>query len=309
MVWLPGTISIAWTALKALDPGANTLPPTATPVTAITATMAAGKTMPNRRIRPRLRRLLRAPVRCRDKAILSSGHARQCSRRFGESQAFRPRAFAAFRRAANSAAPDLVRRLSPRASTAGGQQCQKARSCAQHFGKKSRGGFTETAVTMITRCYTLSNQCRSESHPIGAGWRDLRLTATVRSGCFPMAEALRRFCAGRAGGCVSGCLASVRPLWAAVRLGCNTRLRNRVSPPGTLPRGTSPPIEMPAGARSGAGGAGWGWRAWSGAGARARAVRDGDLFVETHKAIDFRLSEPARRCPLEATVALVRRGI
>src|SRR5690242_9701941 len=38
MVRLPGTISIARTALKALDPGANTLMPTATPVTAITAT-------------------------------------------------------------------------------------------------------------------------------------------------------------------------------------------------------------------------------------------------------------------------------
>jgi hypothetical protein len=77
MVWLPGTISIAWTALKALDPGANSLPPTATPTTAITAKMATGKTRPKRRIRPRLRLLLRAPVRCRDKAILSSGHARE----------------------------------------------------------------------------------------------------------------------------------------------------------------------------------------------------------------------------------------
>src|SRR4029077_17549853 len=77
MVWLPGTTPIAWTALKALDPGANSLPPTATPPTAITAKMATGKTRPKRRIRPRLRLLLRAPVRCRDKAILSSGHARE----------------------------------------------------------------------------------------------------------------------------------------------------------------------------------------------------------------------------------------
>ena len=67
---------MAWTALKALDRGANTLAPTATPMTAIAAITATGKTMPKRRIRPRLRRLLRAPVRCRDKAILSSGHAR-----------------------------------------------------------------------------------------------------------------------------------------------------------------------------------------------------------------------------------------
>src|SRR5205814_7478365 len=44
MVWLPGTTPIAWTALKALDPGANSLPPTATPTTAITAKMATGKT-------------------------------------------------------------------------------------------------------------------------------------------------------------------------------------------------------------------------------------------------------------------------
>ena len=68
---------MAWTALKALDPGANILPPTATPATATKAMTAAGKTMPKRRIRPRLRLLLRAPVRCRDKAILSSGHARE----------------------------------------------------------------------------------------------------------------------------------------------------------------------------------------------------------------------------------------
>jgi hypothetical protein len=76
-VWLPGTTPIAWTALKALDPGANSLPPTATPTTAITAKIVTGKTRPKRRIRPRLRLLLRAPVRCRDKAILSSGHARE----------------------------------------------------------------------------------------------------------------------------------------------------------------------------------------------------------------------------------------
>ena len=99
MVRLPGTISIARTALKALDPGANSLMPTATPVTAITATMAAGKTMPNRRIRPRLRRLLRAPVRCRDKAIPSSGHARQAA--VSVNPGFQPQAFATFRRAAN----------------------------------------------------------------------------------------------------------------------------------------------------------------------------------------------------------------
>ncbi len=75
MAWLPGTISMASTALKALDPGAKTLTPTATAMTATVAITAAGRTMPKRRIRPRLRRLLRAPVRCRDKVILSSGHA------------------------------------------------------------------------------------------------------------------------------------------------------------------------------------------------------------------------------------------
>jgi len=96
MVWLPGTISIAWTAPKALDPGANSLPPTATPMTAITAKMATGKTRPKRRIRPRLRLLLRAPVRCRDKAILSSAMPRDASCRFGKSRVFRLRAFAAF---------------------------------------------------------------------------------------------------------------------------------------------------------------------------------------------------------------------
>ena len=97
MVWLPGTISIAWTALKALDPGASSLPPTATPMIAITAKMAAGKTRPKRRIRPRLCRLLRAPVRCRDKAILSSGHAREMLAAASVNPgAFRLRAFAAF---------------------------------------------------------------------------------------------------------------------------------------------------------------------------------------------------------------------
>jgi hypothetical protein len=70
---------MASTALKAPVPGANTLAPTATAITAIAAITATGKTMPKRRIRPRLRRLLRAPVRCRDKAILSFGHARVTS--------------------------------------------------------------------------------------------------------------------------------------------------------------------------------------------------------------------------------------
>ena len=111
MVWLPGTISIAWTAPKALDPGANSLPPTATPMTAITAKMATGKTRPKRRIRPRLRLLLRAPVRCRDKAILSSGHAREMPAA-GEREipAFWPRACAVIRARRRPAAPDLVRR-------------------------------------------------------------------------------------------------------------------------------------------------------------------------------------------------------
>src|SRR5580693_10113087 len=75
IVWLPGTASTAWATLKAPDPGCNTAAPTATPMTATAAKTAIGKTMPTRRIRPRLRLLLRFPVRCRDKAILSSGHA------------------------------------------------------------------------------------------------------------------------------------------------------------------------------------------------------------------------------------------
>src|SRR5690349_16023936 len=112
MVWLPGTISIARTAPKALDPGANTLPPTATPTTAITAKMATGKTRPKRRIRPRLRLLLRAPVRCRDKAILSSGHAREMLAAVSANPGFpacgRSRHS---RRATDPAAPDLVRRV------------------------------------------------------------------------------------------------------------------------------------------------------------------------------------------------------
>src|SRR5690348_5728376 len=112
MVWLPGTTPIAWTALKALDPGANSLPPTATPATAITAKMVTGKTRPKRRIRPRLRLMLRAPVRCRDKAILSSGHARAMlaavSANPGFSGCGRSRHS---RHATGRAAPDLVRRL------------------------------------------------------------------------------------------------------------------------------------------------------------------------------------------------------
>src|SRR5206468_10407676 len=112
MVWLPGTTPIAWTALKALEPGANSLPPTATPATAITAKMVTGKTRPKRRIRPRFRLLLRAPVRCRDKAFLSSGHARAMlaavSANPGFSGCGRSRHS---RHATGRAAPDLVRRL------------------------------------------------------------------------------------------------------------------------------------------------------------------------------------------------------
>src|SRR5579859_1372616 len=75
MVWLPGTASMARATLKAPVPGLNISAPTATPMTAMAAKTATGKTMPTRRMRPRLRLLLRFPVRCRDKAILSSGHA------------------------------------------------------------------------------------------------------------------------------------------------------------------------------------------------------------------------------------------
>jgi hypothetical protein len=153
MVWLPGTISIAWTALKALDPGANSLPPTATAMTATTAKMVAGKTRPKRRIRPRLRLLLRAPVRCRDKAILSFGHAREMlaavSANPGFSGCGRSRHS---RRAIDPAAPDLVRRLAAARKYRWRTTMPEDRPCAQHFGKKARGGFTETAVTVITRC-------------------------------------------------------------------------------------------------------------------------------------------------------------
>jgi len=129
------------------------VPPIATPMTAITAKMAAGKTRPKRRIRPRLRLLLRAPVRCRDKAILSSGHAREMLAAVRRIPVFRLRAFAAFP-PRHRPSPHLTwcAAWPPRASTAGGQQCQKDRPCALHFGKKARGGFTETAVTVITRC-------------------------------------------------------------------------------------------------------------------------------------------------------------
>ena len=156
MVWLPGTISIAWTALKALDPGANSLPPTATPMIATKAKMAAGKTMPNRRNRPRLRLLLRAPVRCRDKAILSSGHAREMLTAVSAESRLSGRGPLRYsRRAADPPHLTWCAVWPPRASTAGGQQCQKDRPCARHFGKKSPGGFTGTAVTMITRCKRL----------------------------------------------------------------------------------------------------------------------------------------------------------
>src|SRR6476620_897726 len=112
MVWLPGTTPIAWTAPKALDPGSISLPPTATPATAITAKMATGTTRPKRRIRPRLRLLLRAPVRCRDKAILSSGHARaMLAAVFGESRLSGCGRSRHSRHATGRAAPDLVRRL------------------------------------------------------------------------------------------------------------------------------------------------------------------------------------------------------
>ncbi len=87
------------------------MPPTATKAIASTAKTAAGKTMPERRIRPRLRRLLRAPVRCRDKTILSFGHARDAMPPFrrnpGVPIASRCGNQAAQRRLA---APDPVRR-------------------------------------------------------------------------------------------------------------------------------------------------------------------------------------------------------
>src|SRR5712691_787874 len=107
---------MAWTASNAPDTGANTLPPTATAMTATKAKTATGRTMPKRRIRPRLRLLLRAPVRCRDKAVLSSGRAcEMAGRRFGGIPAFRPRALAVITPRRRSAAPDLVRRLARRA--------------------------------------------------------------------------------------------------------------------------------------------------------------------------------------------------
>src|SRR5690349_24144530 len=112
MVWLPGTTPIAWTAPKALDPGSTSLTTTATPTTAITAKMATGTTRPKRRIRPRLRLLLRAPVRCRDKAILSSGRARaMLAAVFGESRLSGCGRSRHSRHATGRAAPDLVRRL------------------------------------------------------------------------------------------------------------------------------------------------------------------------------------------------------
>src|ERR1700677_614211 len=76
MVWLPGTASMASAALKAPDPGAKTTAPTATAITATAAITEAGETMPKRRNTPRLRRLLRVPVRCCDKAIPSFSRAR-----------------------------------------------------------------------------------------------------------------------------------------------------------------------------------------------------------------------------------------
>src|SRR5580692_3184647 len=98
-------------ALKALVPGAKISAPTATPMTAIAATTATGKTMPKRRIRPRFRRLLRAPVRCRDKAVLSFGHARVTLERCSVHSCVRPRACAVTGAAPPTAAPDLVRLL------------------------------------------------------------------------------------------------------------------------------------------------------------------------------------------------------
>src|SRR5580658_7615905 len=112
IVWLPGTASTAWATLKAPDPGWNTAAPTATPMTTTAAKTAIGKTMPTRRIRPRLRLLLRFPVRCRDKAILSFGHARLTpDAACNEAVAFRARAHVVTGAARRPAAPDLVRRL------------------------------------------------------------------------------------------------------------------------------------------------------------------------------------------------------
>jgi hypothetical protein len=65
--------------------------------------------------------------------------------------AFRVRAFAVFP-SRRRTPPHLTwcAAWRPRASTAGGQQCQKDRPCVRDFGKKARRGFTETAVTVNT---------------------------------------------------------------------------------------------------------------------------------------------------------------
>src|SRR6516165_3789412 len=102
--------------LNAPDPGPNTVAPTATAATATAAKTATGKTMPTRRIRPRLRLLLRFPVRCRDKAALSSGlssgHAPPDTRcLLNAIPAVRERARAVTGARCRPAAPDLVRRL------------------------------------------------------------------------------------------------------------------------------------------------------------------------------------------------------
>ena len=140
MVWLPGTASTARATLKAPDPGPNIAAPTATPTTATAAKTATGKTMPTRRIRPRLRLLLRFPVRCRDKAApssgLSSGHAPPDTRcLLNAVPAFRVRARAVTGARRLPTAPDLGAPSGPpRTSTAGAPQCQKDRPNARDFG-------------------------------------------------------------------------------------------------------------------------------------------------------------------------------
>jgi hypothetical protein len=320
--------------------------------------------MPKRRIRPRLRRLLRAPVRCRDKTILSFGHARDAMPPFrrnpGVPIASRCDNQAAQRRLA---APDPVRRPAasrkyrwrttmPERSPIRAALRQESRrqvfvisTDQKVISRQSRRRVPRLGARAASRPVSTSRASRSvpAAAPEAAGRFVSRRAAPARPGG-------ARACPSRSRACPSReprlplpgatCAAPGRPGSHVRLVSPCTLVPARHDPPGNDMDGTlllsqrqrcSIHVVMsgPSGAtgRCGAGEepcTGWrrgcmglvvgvrlasrGGRAVPGAGTAPRSVIS-DLFVETAKAIDFRLWEPARGCPLRPKVASVQRGI
>src|SRR5882724_13697674 len=116
---------------------------------------------------------------------------------------------------------------------------------------------------------------------IGDRWRDARLIASMKTGCFLRRRRFAGLCPGRAGP-----VRERRPGERSASLDGRPVGRQHAPQKSRLTAFGTEGVERSRG--------------------HAPGPFGGMIFVETHKAIDFRLSEHARRCPLEATVALVR---